>query len=122
MSEYNRKLLSQEFFKEQVERLKKNYGAEAYPDESVKALWFNLKHITEGRFFAAVNRILAVYVHPKYPPGLDKIEKALAEIREENWGEQKIQINNQARNMGKTKSLSGKQVTKEIGEILKNIK
>lgn len=104
-------------FKTQIYRLKKTYGAEMYPDESVKALRDLLIHIDATRFKKAIDRVLATYVNPKFAPGLDKIESALESVRVEAHEKQKTKRTHEQ----KVKKAKPVEVSKVIKRALKDL-
>lgn len=81
--------MEKEFFKSQMMRLRKNYGMDSYPLETIKSIWENTAHISPERFQKMIDRLLATHPNPKFPPGLDKMESILSQIREDKWQEQK---------------------------------
>lgn len=119
--EFQKKGLGWEFFAEQVSRLRRNYGAASYPDESVKALYALLKHVSQNRFHQAINRILAENVSSKYPPGIERIERALENVREETWAEQKEKVI-KGSDFRAPKKATLKKVNSELNKILNEVK
>lgn len=103
-------------FKEQIKRLRGTYGVDTYPREVVTALFRELFHIDGKRFKKAIDRVLADNPNPKYPPGISKIEKELAKMRDEDheWRKEK-----RSEIKG---NVSGSQASKALGEILGSIK
>ncbi len=76
-----------DFFKSQIETLRKTYGAGTYPPMVAKSIWERVSHISEERFLRTIGICLAE--NPKYAFGIDKIDMALSQVREEKWNQDK---------------------------------
>lgn len=104
-------------FEKQIERLVETYGEDSYPDNCVSALFDCLEHVSIERFTFAITRVLAINVNPRFPPGLDKIEKQLCDIIIETHEEKKEEKKNKFQ-----KKVKPEHVSKFFGDVLKNIK
>jgi hypothetical protein len=100
-----------EFYK-QILRLKQVYGDQTYPNECIGALWEELGHVSQERFSKTVTRILADNVSSKYPPGVTKIEKTLALIREEKIEKDREELSGE---------VSMKELSRGMSALLKEI-
>lgn len=103
-------------FEVQISRLINTYGRESYPDNCVSALFDCLEHVSIERFTAAITRVLAINVNPRFPPGLDKIEKQLCDIIIEAHEETK-----EVRKTKGPKKAKPEHVSKYFSEVLKGL-
>lgn len=115
--------MDHDFFLEQAERLMRAYGDGNYPDECLKALYSELKHISNVRFEKTITRLLATYVNPRNPPGVDKIEKIMTDIREENAEKLKLVNTEKAKEAMKVvESVSEEDVSRFFSSLKLGIK
>lgn len=105
-------------FQEQVSRLKRTYGQDSYPQACVESLWDELKHVPDRKFVKAINRVLANNPNPRFPPGIEEIEKKLATIHEEDWEEKKLNYREEVNKAFPSRSASKDEMEKLLSEML----
>jgi hypothetical protein len=71
--------VTQDEFREQMQRISKTYGAERYPQERIVLLWEEFKNLDGWLFSAAVSRLIA---DNAVAPMATKFREAIAEARE----------------------------------------
>lgn len=113
--------LDKEIFQAQIKKLKGTYVAGSYPQACIEGLWEDLKHLPNEKFVKAISRAIANNPNPNYPPGIEKIEKELSFIREDDWEKQKLNYSNEAKKAFPERTLSGDEASRELKKINLNL-
>lgn len=81
--------MSPEFFKTQMDRLQKRFGAKAIDNEFTKLVWLDVDSMSESGFLRSVNIWIGNRSHLKPP--------LLSEFREARLNEEKYRLGNEAK-------------------------
>lgn len=114
--------MTKQEFMQQIERLRKNWGPSSYQGEIVKIIWDEIGHVDAKKLESAITRVISTYLNKNYPAGLDKIQTALSEIREQSAQSKVPSRFNQGAGYKKTENgLNNQQASKKLGDILNSL-